>query len=224
MSEEKNKNDYEIEDEFDDSEEFSFWSFRTIFTLFLMVLLIGAGIYSFNREPEESIDEKVADLEEKKEETKSEEEKKSEESKTEEAKSEESKEEDTKAEDKSSEDVKEIKTEESKEETESVEEVKSTGEKVSVVTQSGEGVTHLARKAIANYIESNNIELSVEQKLFAETHIKDLYKSKYKGLNKGDTVEFDSADITNTVSKAKDLSQGQIKAWNKYVKSVPSLK
>lgn len=224
MSEEKNKNDYdEIEDEFDDSEEFSFWSFRTIFTLFLMVLLIGAGIYSFNRDSEESIDEKVADIEETMEDE-SKDESSNEENKDETTESNDSSENTSSEQAESSDNGEEVKEEDQTDEPEKVDQVISTGEKVSVIAQSGEGVTNLARKAIADYISKNNIELSVEQKLFAETYIKDLYKSEYTGLNTGDSVEFDSNDITDTVSKAKDLSESQIKAWSKYVSLVPSLK
>lgn len=177
------------------SEEKGFWT-KNIISILLIVFLIVSGVYAFNRDTEQkdkSVEEKVEDI--KKEEQKAEEENKDKE-------------------------VAENKTEETKKEEMSTD-IQKTETKITLKAQTGDGVTHLARKAVAEYSKDKNITLSKEQKLYAETVLKD--KNYKHHLNPGQEVEFDVNSLSDTIQKAQNLSEKEIKAWSKYTHLVPSL-
>ncbi len=182
------------------TEEKGFWT-KNIISILLIVFLIVSGVYAFNRDTEQkdkSVEEKVEDI--KKEEQKAEEENKTEENK------------DT--------EVAENKTEETKKEEMSTD-IQKTETKITLKAQAGDGVTHLARKAVAEYSKDKNITLSKEQKLYAETVLKD--KNYKHHLNLGQEVEFDVNSLSDIIQKAQNLSEKEIKAWSKYTHLVPSL-
>jgi hypothetical protein len=85
----------------------------------------------------------------------------------------------------------------------------------------GDGVTHLARNAVAEYIKDKDISLSKEQKLYAETVLKNQYYQK--SLNTGQDISFNLDHLSDTVQKAQNLTEGQIHTWSQYTASVPSL-
>ena len=168
----------------------------------LIVFLIVSGVYAFNRDTEQkdkTVEEKVEDI------------KKEEDGKTEDA---------NKTEENKDTEVAENKTEESKKEEMSAD-IQKTETTITLKAQAGEGVTHLARKAIAEYTKDKNITLSKEQKLYAETVLKD--KNYKHHLNSGQEVEFDVNNLSDTIQKAQNLSEKEIKAWSKYTHLVPSL-
>lgn len=176
------------------TEEKGFWT-KNIISILLIVFLIVSGVYAFNRDTEQkdkTVEEKVEDI--KKEEQKAEENKDTE--------------------------VAENKTEETKKEEMSTD-IQKTETKITLKAQTGDGVTHLARKAIAEYAKEKDIKLSKEQKLYVETVLKD--KNYKHHLNSGQEVEFDVNSLSDTIQKAQNLSEKEIKAWSKYIHLVPSL-
>ena len=90
--------------------------------------------------------------------------------------------------------------------------------------QKGEGLTHLARRALADYLEKNpDSELKAEQKIYIEDYLR-----KHVGFNKriypGTSVEFSKDLIKEAINQSKQLTPAQIKNLHKYVVRVPSLK
>ncbi|MBU3965186.1 hypothetical protein KKG29_00110 [Patescibacteria group bacterium] len=93
-------------------------------------------------------------------------------------------------------------------ETHGADAIKETAEK-------GEGVTHLARRAIKEYLQSNNETLSSEQKIYLEDYLK--RKIGSKPLEIGQTIEFETGLIKTGLEKSKTLSHKQIENLSKYV-------
>ncbi|MEY2986014.1 MAG: hypothetical protein RJB24_243 [Candidatus Parcubacteria bacterium] len=93
--------------------------------------------------------------------------------------------------------------------------------KITIKANAGDGVTHLARKAVAEYSKDKEITLSKEQKIYAETVLKNKYYKHH--LNLSQELEFEISDLAETVEKAKNLSEKEIQAWSKYTHLVPSL-
>lgn len=181
------------------TEEKGFWT-KNIISILLIVFLIVSGVYAFNRDNDQkdkSVEEKVDKI------------KKEEEQKTEQAKEE----------SKDSEVAENDKDDKAKEEMSA--DIQKTETKFTLKAQNGDGVTHLARKAIAEYTKDKDIKLSKEQKLYAETVLKD--KNYKHHLNPGQEVEFDVNSLSDTIQKAQNLSEREIKAWSKYTHLVPSL-
>lgn len=93
--------------------------------------------------------------------------------------------------------------------------------KITIKANAGDGVTHLARKAVAEYSKDKEITLSKEQKIYAETVLKNKYYKHH--LNLSQELEFEISDLAETVEKAQNLSEKEIQAWSKYTHLVPSL-
>lgn len=196
MSEEKKTTEEQPE------EEQGFWA-KNILSIFLILFLIVSGVYAFNRDT--NTDEKDKSVEEKVEEIKQDEDKTQDEG-------EEQKEENT--------DEAEKTEDESKKNDISVY-IQRTDSAITVKARIGDGVTHLARNAVAEYIKDKNISLSKEQKLYAETVLKNTYYQH--GIDVSEDISFSLDDLSDTVQKAQNLTEGQIHAWSKYTASVPSL-
>lgn len=195
MSEEKKKPEEQSE------ENQGFWA-KNILSIFLILFLIVSGIYAFNRDAntdteDKSVEEKVEEI------------KQSEENTSDQENTTESKEGD------------EMKAEKD-ESTDTIEVyIQKTDSTITVKAQEGDGVTHLARKAVAEYIRDKTISLSKEQKLYAETVLKNQYYQAH--LNIGQEVSFDLDTVSDTIQNAQNLTERQIHAWSKYTASVPSL-
>ena len=87
----------------------------------------------------------------------------------------------------------------------------------------GEGRTHLARRALANYLEKNSdSSLSPEHKIYIEDYLRKHAGGK-GSLLKGSSVEFSKSLIQDAISKSKNLNQNQLKNLHKYAVRVPSL-
>ncbi len=91
------------------------------------------------------------------------------------------------------------------------------------VAAKGEGRTHLARRALANYLEKNaDSSLTPEHKIYIEDYLRK--KAAGKGsLRVGSSVEFSKSLIQDAISKSKNLNQNQLKNLHKYAVRVPSL-
>jgi hypothetical protein len=91
------------------------------------------------------------------------------------------------------------------------------------VAAKGDGRTHLARRALANYLEKNpDSSLSPEHKIYIEDYLRKNINGK-GGILKGSSVEFSKILIQDAISKSKNLNQNQIKNLHKYAVRVPSL-
>lgn len=91
----------------------------------------------------------------------------------------------------------------------------SNGNTVTVVAVRSEGVTHLARKAIKEYLGTAQENLSAEQKIYAEDYLRK--KTGTKVLEIGQKVEFSTDLIKQSIEQAKGLNQKQIENLSKYV-------
>lgn len=84
-----------------------------------------------------------------------------------------------------------------------------------------EGVTHLARRAIKEYLANTRETLSSEQKIYAEDYL--TKKTGIKILEIGEKIEFSTDMIKQGIESAKGLNQQQIKNLSKYVPLVKNL-
>jgi len=87
----------------------------------------------------------------------------------------------------------------------------------------GDGMTHLARRSLANYLEKNSdSELTVEHKIYIEDYLRKHVAKK--GIHAGTTIEFSKDLIKEAVSKSKTLNEKQLNNLHKYAVRTPSLK
>jgi hypothetical protein len=182
-------------------EEQGFWA-KNILSIFLIIFLIVSGVYAFNRDTntdkkDKSVEEKVEDI-------------KKDEDKTQDEMTDKTENQDEAA-----------KTEDEKKNNDTSVDIQKNDSEITVKARMGDGVTHLARNAVSEYIKEKNISLSKEQRLYAETVLKNTYYQK--SLNAGQDIAFSLDDLSDTVQKAQNLTEGQIHAWSKYTASVPSL-
>lgn len=87
----------------------------------------------------------------------------------------------------------------------------------------GDGITHLARKALKRYLssEGQSLSLSKEHKIYIEDYLKDKTGS-YK-LKVGQEISFSVNLIKDAISQAQKLAQSQLNNLKKYSQLVPSL-
>lgn len=92
---------------------------------------------------------------------------------------------------------------------------------ITEVAVKSEGVTHLARKAVKEYLGSTQQNLSAEQKIYVEDYLKKKIGSRL--LEVGEKVEFNIDFIKQGIEQAKGLNEKQIKNLSKYVPLVKNL-
>lgn len=87
----------------------------------------------------------------------------------------------------------------------------------------GNGKTHLARRALADYLEKNpDSSLTPEHKIYIEDYLRK--KVGFKGgVKVGTSVEFSKDLIREAVDQSKKLNEKQLKNLHKYAVLVPSL-
>lgn len=109
------------------------------------------------------------------------------------------------------------------EETPSSETSKETDGSFIQTAQKGEGLTHLARKALANYLEKNpDSQLTAEHKIYIEDYLRK--NIDYKGrVFVGSSAEFSKDLIKQAIEQSKKLNENQLKNLQKYSVLVPSL-
>jgi len=80
----------------------------------------------------------------------------------------------------------------------------------------GEGMTHLARKAAANYLEKNaDSSLTAEHKVYIEDYLRKKVGQK-SGVKVGTSVEFSKDLIRDAIAQSKTLNERQLKNLEKY--------
>lgn len=87
----------------------------------------------------------------------------------------------------------------------------------------GDGTTHLARRALANYLEKNpDSTLTAEHKIYIEDYLRK--KSGFRGrVFTGTSVEFSKDLIKGAIDASKQLNERQLNNLKKYSARVPSL-
>ncbi|OGZ34086.1 MAG: hypothetical protein A2Y98_03370 [Candidatus Portnoybacteria bacterium RBG_19FT_COMBO_36_7] len=96
--------------------------------------------------------------------------------------------------------------------------------KITVRANKGAGITHLARKATKQYLESHpdlKKDITPEHKIYIEDYIKD--RTGTYGLAIGQELTFDEGLIKEAVDNSQKLSETQLQNLHKYVLLVPSL-
>lgn len=87
---------------------------------------------------------------------------------------------------------------------------------IDVQVRSGQGLTHVARTVIIEYLNGNSINLSAAQKVFAESYL--VTKMENRQLIAGFTFSVKTKDVEQTIEKAKSLTPSQIETWSRYVR------
>jgi flagellar basal body-associated protein FliL len=87
----------------------------------------------------------------------------------------------------------------------------------------GDGTTHLARRALANYLEKNqDSTLTAEHKIYIEDYLRKNVSHK-GGIYVGTSIEFNNSLIQDAITKSKTLNEKQLTNLHKYAVRVPSL-
>ena len=104
------------------------------------------------------------------------------------------------------------------EENEAISSTNENGKNYTITASYGEGITHLARYALNEYLQENNVnaDLNQEQKIYIED-----YMQNRKGNDKieiGHQETFSEGLIEEAISKANNLSYTSIENLKKYIK------
>lgn len=78
----------------------------------------------------------------------------------------------------------------------------------------GNGVTHLARRALTDYLKDHPQDLTNEHKVFVEDYLKD--KTGSKTLEVGEEISFSEDLIKEAIDASMNLTAGQLKNLEKY--------
>ncbi len=82
--------------------------------------------------------------------------------------------------------------------------------------EAGDGITHLARKALAHHLEKNaDSSLTAEHKVYIEDYLQKKVGSQ-NGLAIGQTVEFSKSLINEAIASAKNLNDSQLQNLQQY--------
>lgn len=116
-----------------------------------------------------------------------------------------------------------VKTTEQKEEPSSSASSKETEGSFVETAGKGDGLTVLARRSLANYLEkSPDSTLTKEHKIYIEDYLRKNVGHK-GGIAIGSSVEFSKDLIQEAISHSKNLNEKQLKNLEKYSARVPSL-
>jgi len=86
---------------------------------------------------------------------------------------------------------------------------------------SGDGLTHLARRATSEYITENSIDyLDAAQRVFIEDHLR--RQATQVAVHPGTELSFDNESIATAIQRAQDLSEAQRANLAKYAARVSS--
>lgn len=200
--------EYTPENQEEKSEQLKVWfqeNLRIIISIAIVVVIAG-GIYSYSKRTDSPI---VAEQTEETEEA----EKVSDEAPAVEVATKETKDEAPKVADK----------QETKTEVAPVQTSKETEESFVETASKNDGLTVLARRATANYLEKNpDSSLTKEHKIYIEDYLRKTVGHK-GGVNVGTSVEFSKDMITKAIAQSKTLNEKQLQNLQKYSARVSSL-
>lgn len=95
-------------------------------------------------------------------------------------------------------------------------------DQIVVLAGTGDGVTHLARQALREYLKADaGVTLNVEQKIFVEDYLKDRTASARLAVGEGKNFSKDT--IKQAIEAAQKLNENQIKNLSRYAQMVPEL-
>jgi hypothetical protein len=91
------------------------------------------------------------------------------------------------------------------------------------VAEPGQGITHLARKALKSYLQEKGtgLNLSPEQKIYIEDYLQK--KTGDRWLSVGEKITFSEDLIKEGINKAQQLTPEQLENLKQYSALVPSL-
>jgi hypothetical protein len=96
------------------------------------------------------------------------------------------------------------------------------GDSIREVAAPGEGVTHLARRALASHLSRNPIPgLTKEHKIFIEDYLVKRVGSDF--LEVGEARSFSTSMIIDGISEAQSLNQSELNNLTQYANLVPIL-
>ncbi len=105
--------------------------------------------------------------------------------------------------------------EETKTEETNTNKAESNGDGYKVTAEKGEGLTHLARKAIAQYLsENSDSEVTALHKIYIEDYLQNRIGNQ--GIEVGHTETISKASIQEAVTASKKLSQASLDNLKKY--------
>lgn len=106
-------------------------------------------------------------------------------------------------------------TEETKTEETNTNIVESNGDGYKVMAEKGEGITHLARKALAQYLsENNDSEVTALHKIYIEDYLQNGIGSQ--GIEVGHVQTISKASVQEAIAASKNLSQASLDNLKKY--------
>ncbi len=83
-----------------------------------------------------------------------------------------------------------------------------------MITQSGEGLTHLARRALEEYLQEKDLEITAEHKIYIEDFVQK--RLDHSNLHPGDEVSISSDLIEQGINQALELQDHQIENLKQY--------
>ncbi len=87
--------------------------------------------------------------------------------------------------------------------------------------QKGDGITHLARRALKKYLKEKGMNLTPEQKIYAEDYIQN--KTGNHWLKIGERITFSKELIEEAVQKSQKLTPEQLENLSQYAQLVPEI-
>lgn len=100
---------------------------------------------------------------------------------------------------------------------------KETNEAIIVSAQSGDGLTHLARRALADHLAKNpDSNLTAAHKIYIEDYLRKAVGHQ-GSVHIGTEVSFSKSLIQDAINQSKNLTESQLDNLQKYVPLVPSL-
>lgn len=99
-----------------------------------------------------------------------------------------------------------------------VENVAVSADAITVSAQRGDGITHLARRAITEYLQNSGKTLSAEQKVYAEDYVQN--KTGSEMLEIGQKLSFSNDLLKEALEKAEVLEAWQIENLKQYIQAV----
>ncbi|MDX1535655.1 MAG: hypothetical protein R3346_02775 [Candidatus Spechtbacterales bacterium] len=96
--------------------------------------------------------------------------------------------------------------------------VASSTSEITLAAETGEGVTHVARKAVTQQMEKAGLSLSAEQRIYAEDFLKDQVGATT--LTLGQEVTFSAEDINAAIAAAQGLSEAELQNLTQYTQNV----
>ena len=86
---------------------------------------------------------------------------------------------------------------------------------ISIVAETGQGISHLAKRALENYLMNNPApDMDSGRKAYVINYVSNLYRDI--PVISGKSVEFQKDDMILAIQKSKELKDYQLEGWAKY--------